>query len=148
MKLASVLVSICLCFAFTGCKKHKPAEDPPDDSERSHTKPNEMFWQLQDDSELTVSITPWPPAGGHAQLTARASLGDWSETENFTTDLRYRIGATGPFQSMRKSGPDQDGNLKFTADMTMLSGPANVQLQVQNSKGESTTLGDWTVKVP
>lgn len=148
MKLASVLVSLWICFTFTGCKKDKPVADPPDDSERIHSKPNETDFQLLDDSELDVSIKPWPPAGGHAQLTARASLGDWSETENLTADVRYRLGATGAFQSMRRSEPDQEGNLTFTADVTMASGPVNVQLQVQNTKGESTTLGDWAVKVP
>lgn len=96
-KIISFSFLFCVCFlTLLGCQNNNTTKNSSrNDAEEflSNSPPNEMFWQLIDDSVLTVKITPWPPkANVPVTIIAEASLGDWNENDVLTEKVSYGIG--------------------------------------------------------
>ena len=129
------------------------------DTDSSAALSNETFWQLIDDSQLTVRISPWPPqANSPATIVAEASLGDWGEsviTEQvfygFTTSESESVIDWQPL-TLESESPDLK---QFGAEAALPSGTiylhfdarAPIFAQEAADRGDTFALYPWEIVV-
>src|SRR5262245_13078123 len=63
------------------------------EEEEKKEGPNEVWWQLPDDSVLTATVTPWPLKQG-ATVTIRAEASTDDGDQRFKGTVHYRIVTT------------------------------------------------------
>jgi hypothetical protein len=153
-RLLTVLVSAML---FLGCSS-PPA---PDSSQSGEEKPSETFWQLSDDSELSVKMSPWPPSNGKVTLEANNGLGDWGNEKPIVEDLEYRVvneaGSSAAYTKMERTekvlgeGEEAVTEYFFTARDVALPAKSSVFVQFRASGAKLTPpveLTDWKIEIP
>ena len=148
------VIFLLVLLVVAGCSGQAP---PAVEENENGEQPNATFWELKDDSELSVEITPWPPTGG-ATLVAHAGLGDHGGTKPIVDSLEYRVSPTAesstswtPMARESKTRNDDDGSFteyEFSAKGVALpSGKVFVQFRAKG-EGLDQQLTDWAVTVP
>jgi hypothetical protein len=151
--MKKLFVLVCLALV-SGCSKTTPPTDGDTPTAGS------TFWQLEDDSELHVAVTPWPPKGGKATVEAVADIGDWGGSVPKVQSVEYRISksatSSAPYKAMKRTektvGEGEDAVTTHTysaSDVPLESGTSYIHFRV---KGEGfrgpAELTDWSVTVP
>jgi ankyrin repeat protein len=119
---------------------------PPSEDE------NETFWQLADDSVLTVRLEPWPLKAGAAKLKAEISTNGHDPNLPFSGTLEYRLASleesSEPWTSMKRGWKDEDNNVKFSEDVTLSKGAVFLQFKVHPKwEKEPSVPAAWKIEV-
>ena len=113
-------------------------------------KPNEGWWQLEDDSIFTATVAPWPlKQGGAVKIHAEATTDD--NDEKFKGTVHYRIATAeenkAPWIAMQRGKAADKDDVAFDATATLpQAGKVWIQFKVnQTSEDEAIELTDWDV---
>ncbi len=148
------LVLICCMFLFSGCQRGG------DDTGKDSTPANETFWQLLDDSDLTVRVFPWPPkASSKTTIRAEASSGDWSEEAVLTENVMFGV-TRSESEKVTKWTPMRTVKTEtytkyFSADVTLPQGKIYLHFdargdafsQESKERGGPYVLDPWEITV-
>ena len=115
-------------------------------------KPNEAWWELEDDSIFDVTVEPWPlKQGGTVTIKANASTDD--SDQKFKGTVHYRIATAeenkAPWVAMKQVKAKEKGDVAFEAT-AKLPAAAKVWVQFmvkQASEEEPAELTDWTLEL-
>jgi hypothetical protein len=110
------------------------------------------FWQLDDDSVLTVTLDPWPPRAGESKLKAEITSPGHDPKLSFSGTVEYRIATTEenskswlPMKRIRK---DRSNSVHFSETVTLTTGTVFIQFRVRAEWHEDfICLNDWSVSI-
>lgn len=125
------------------------AKDIPQSQSETKEEPG-TFWQLHDDSVLSVAVEPWPPRGGTVHLKAEKTTNDGDES--FSGTISYRLANSQendePWEPMPRVGDDEDGSIHFEVPVRLDKSPVYIQFRVGGiGKKDFTDLTDWKLTV-
>lgn len=152
--MRKTLLALLVGLWLTACSS-TPA--PPTTDPETGEPVNKTFWQLEDDSELSVSVEPWPPGAGKVNVVADASLGDWGGERPIVEALECRIvdreDSSAPWIKMERKEHrvEEATEYQFTAKDVAIPSKTTVWIQFKPSgPGMKSTnpLSDWSLKVP
>ena len=117
---------------------------------------NTTFWQLADDSELRITLSPWPlKADVPVKLSVEASTGDWTDEDKSLVDKTSYAVSSGTekpasLTSMKMVRVDSDGNKFFEAETTFPRGTSYLHVRAEGSGytgGSAGELEPWKIEV-
>lgn len=154
-RLTTAILSAMLLL---GCSS---TPSPESNEAGEENKPSETFWQLSDDSELSVKLSPWPPAGGKVTIEANNGLGDWGFEKPVVESLEVRVvkqaSSSDAYVKMERAektvgeGEEAVTEYFFTAKDVAIPAKSSVFVQFRASGTKlnpPVELTDWSVKVP
>jgi len=108
------------------------------------------FWQLQDDSVLSVVTNPYPPREGDTQLEVEVSENDHGQ--RFTGTIEYRVAAseenTEPWVRLSAGKVNEDGNVLFSDRMSLRRGTNVIQFRIRGKAEKDFTYPEgWRIEV-
>lgn len=154
MRKMMLLLILLGCFLVACSSSPTPTSTP---SGEDGEAPNKTFWQLSDDSEFDVELTPWPPSGGKTSIEAVADLGDMGGDKPMVESAEYRVvdqpTSSAPYQKMTRTEKQVDDVTvyHFKASDVDLGKGHTVFIQFRctgSSMKQPAELTDWSVKVP
>ena len=138
---ASILVLAC-------SSKSESADAAGEDQ----PKPQELSWQLSDDSDFTATISPWPAMQGQSATIRGAASADDGD-QKFSGTVHYRIlereDGYAAWQAMRQTSATGDDLAEFEA-LTTLPQADKIWIQFklqQQSQSTPEELKDWAVEL-
>jgi hypothetical protein len=119
-------------------------EQPSGDSD------NDNFWELNDDSELTAKIEPWPAPAGPATIVVEISPDDASKVFGGTLECRIAHSErnSDPWYPVKATRKDKDLSTHFSFPIKLRPGTFWVQFRVKEPTDKNyTELTDWKIEV-
>ena len=141
-----VLVALLL-----GCS-NPPTDDPGADANPKSA----TFWQLKDDSELNVRLSPWPIKNGKVTITAETGPGDWGPDKPIVEKVEYQVTSTeaagsdwkdmGPAASKTEGSGEESYSIDtYTARDVSLAEGQYLHFKVSGPNLENFGLAPWKI---
>lgn len=143
------LMFACLALVLVvGCGSKEPADAA---GEEQASNPAETFWQLNDDSDFTAKIEPWPAKQGQSATIRGAATPDDGE-QKFSGTAHYRIlereGGYATWQPMTQTSASGAELAEFEAQTTLPSvDKVWIEFKLQQQSGSPEELKGWAVEL-
>lgn len=146
------VLAIPLMLILSACQS-----DSSSSSESGDTNaPGETFWQLADDSELKIKLTPWPlQSSAPTRVHIEATTGDWDEEKVLVEQVQVGVTTSssqsaGPWIPLSTARPTADGSKVFEGDVKLPAGKVAFRVLAKGAGYTGGSAGDlqpWELSV-